>query len=173
MRRITLITGGEKSGKSSYALSLTAPYAKKAFIATAEAFDGEMRERITKHQRERDESFLTIEEPLDLAGALRAVPAHVEVAVIDCLTVWMGNLLHRHGMVTEEFAEVSAFIEALKQPRCDLIVVTNEVGMGIIPQNDMARRFRYLAGMLNQEVGRLAGHAVLMVSGIPLIIKGE
>ena len=132
-----------------------------------------MRDRIAKHKEERGDDFITIEEPLSLARALEAVPAQVEVAVIDCLTVWMGNLLFRHGIIKGDYEEVSDFIQAIRQPGCDLIIVTNEVGMGIIPENDMARRFRYLAGLLNQEVARQASQAILMVSGLPLTLKGE
>ena len=109
----------------------------------------------------------------DPARALTAIPDDVEVAVIDCLTVWMGNLLYRYGIIKEDCDEVSRFVKTIQQPGCDLIIVTNEVGMGIIPENDMARRFRYLAGLLNQEVGRQATEAFLMVSGLPLALKGE
>ncbi len=173
MKQITLVTGGEKCGKSSYALNLAGRYGKKAFIATSEPFDEGMRRRIAKHQSERDKSFITVEEPLDLAGALKSLPDDIEVALIDCLTVWMGNLLHKHGIIEEQPAEVSAFIERLKQPGCDLIIVTNEVGMGIIPHNDLARRFRFLAGLLNQAVAGQANKAVLMISGLPLVLKDE
>ena len=173
MKHIVFITGGGRSGKSRYALQLASQYDKKAFIATAEPIDEEMQERIARHRRERGESFITIEEPLDLAGAVGSLPPEIDVAVIDCLTVWLGNLMHRREVENQEFPELSAFIDALKDPPCDLIIIANEVGMGIIPHNEMARRFRDLAGGLNQKVAGLASRVVLMVSGIPLAVKEE
>ena len=94
MNRVCLVTGGARSGKSRFALERASRYAKKVFIATGMAFDDEMRDRIVKHQAERGGAFTTIEEPTDLARAIRAIPAGTEVAVIDCLTVWLGNLMH-------------------------------------------------------------------------------
>jgi adenosylcobinamide kinase/adenosylcobinamide-phosphate guanylyltransferase len=174
MKTTTLITGGGRSGKSRHALRLAEAYAgKRIFIATAEPFDGEMRARIDSHKRERGEAFETIEEPLDLAGALRSVPGDAEVAVVDCLTVWLGNLMHHRGAEAEGLPEISEFLNILDEPPCDLIIVTNEVGMGIVPENEMARRFRDASGRLGQEVARRAGRVVLMVSGLPVFVKGE
>lgn len=173
MNEIVLVTGGGRSGKSDYALKLAEPYRKRAFVATAVAFDDEMRQRIARHRQERDPTFLTVEEPTDLAGAVRALPADTDVAVIDCLTVWLGNLLHKHGEQDDEsLPEITAWLELLTHPPCRLMVVTNEVGMGIIPANEEARRFRDMAGRLNQNVARLADRVVLMVSGIPVNAKG-
>ena len=115
---------------------------KRVFIATAEPFDDEIRDRIEKHREERGKAFQTVEEPLDLAGALRALSDDVEIAVVDCLTLWLGNLMHYRGEQTEVYPEVSELIQILDAPPCDLIFVTNEVGMGVIPENAMARRFR-------------------------------
>jgi len=173
MKKITLITGGSRSGKSRYALNLTKGFTKKAFIATAEPFDEEMRERILNHQKQRGESFLTIEEPLDLAHAIRSVPPDREVALIDCLTVWLGNIMHRYKTDDQNYPEVTSFLEVLKDAPCDLIIVTNEVGMGIILPNKLSRKFSDLAGELNQSVAQLADQVILMVSGFPLIVKGE
>jgi adenosylcobinamide kinase/adenosylcobinamide-phosphate guanylyltransferase len=173
MRKVTLVTGGGRSGKSRYALQLAGCCTgKRVFIATAEPFDDEIRARIEKHREERGEAFQTIEEPLDLAGALRALSDDVEVAVVDCLTLWLGNLMHHRGAGTEEHPEVSELLQILDEPPCDLIFVTNEVGMGVIPENELARRFRDAAGRLNQEVAGRAGQVVLMVSGLPVHVKG-
>jgi adenosylcobinamide kinase/adenosylcobinamide-phosphate guanylyltransferase len=169
----TLLTGGGRSGKSRRALELALPRNGKAFIATAEALDDEMRARIEKHRLDRGEEFLTVEEPFDLSGAVRSLPEGIEVAVIDCLTVWLGNLVHRHEGEAKSFPEVPALVELVRDPPCDLIIVTNEVGMGIVPANDLARRFRDLAGIVNQAVATLADEVVLMVSGIPVVIKNE
>jgi adenosylcobinamide kinase/adenosylcobinamide-phosphate guanylyltransferase len=168
---ITLVTGGARSGKSRYALARAQRYEKKAFIATAEVTDEEMRSRIEKHRAERGDSFATIEVPLALAGALLRIPADCGVAVVDCLTVWLGNLMHRHG-TTESLAEVDAFLAALGECACDLIIVTNELGMGVVPDNAMAREFRDSAGRLNQRMAAVADEVVLLVSGVPLVVKG-
>jgi adenosylcobinamide kinase/adenosylcobinamide-phosphate guanylyltransferase len=173
MRRVVLVTGGGRSGKSGQALRLASSYGRKAFIATALAGDDEMLERIARHRRDRPASFVTIEEPADLAGAVRSVPPGTEVAVIDCLTVWLGNLMCAPDAPGEEFPQVDEFLALIEDPPCDLIVVTNEVGMGIIPANALARRFRDAAGRLNQQVARRADAVVLMVSGIPLYLKGS
>lgn len=170
MHKITLVTGGCRSGKSRYALSCAAGYDKKGFIATAIAFDEEMRQRIEAHQKQRGESFVTVEEPYDIANAIASLTPQVEVILIDCLTVWLGNLLHRHGEKAAKFTEIDNFLEKLHSPRCDMLIVTNEVGMGIVPQNALARKFRDLAGSLNQQVAQLADQVVLMVSGIPLVL---
>lgn len=171
MKMITLVTGGARSGKSAYALRQAMAYEKRAFIATAMPVDEEMEERITEHRRQRGESFLTLEESVDLAGAVSSLPDDIEIAVIDCLTVWLGNVMHDSGAVHN--GRIDAFLETLENPPCDLVIVTNEVGMGIIPATPLGRQFRDAAGFLNQETARLADEVVLMVSGIPTIIKGE
>jgi len=172
LSRVTLVTGGARSGKSRHALALMEPYARRAFIATAEAIDEEMRDRIARHQAERADSFLTVEAPLHLGEAIRALPEGVEAAVVDCLTVWLGNLMHHYGEDEAALgARVEELIAALRQPPCDLVIVTNELGMGIVPDNELARRFRDLAGWLNQDVAELADAVVLVVSGVPLHLK--
>ena len=171
MPRVTLLTGGGRSGKSAYALRLMHPYARKAFVATAEAFDDEMRDRIRRHQDERGAGFFTIEEPLNLAGAIRGLAGHADAAIVDCLTVWLGNLMHHRGADCPAYPEVDDFIETLAAPPCDLVLVTNEVGLGIIPMDAMTRRYRDLAGLINQRVAAAADTVILMVSGIPLKIK--
>lgn len=172
MAQVTLVTGGARSGKSRHALALMEPYAKRAFIATAEAIDEEMRDRIARHQAERADSFITVEAPVHLGEAIRSLPEDIEAAVVDCLTVWLGNLMHYYG---EDEAGLGARVEellaALREPPCYLVIVTNELGMGIVPDNELARRFRDLAGWLNQDVAALADEAVLVVSGIPLHLK--
>jgi adenosylcobinamide kinase/adenosylcobinamide-phosphate guanylyltransferase len=174
MNRITLITGGGRSGKSTHALALARGYGgRRAFIATAEAFDDEMRERIGKHRHERGDAFITMEEPLDPARALTSLPGDITVAVVDCLTVWLGNLMHHRGGRDERYPEVDSLMDILSNPPCDIIMVTNEVGMGIVPHNDMARQFRDLAGRVNQEAAALADNVILMVCGIPVTVKGE
>ena len=171
MNRVTLITGGARSGKSSHALELASGFAKKAFLATAVPFDTEMKDRIGKHQSDRDGTFITVEEPVDLAGAIMQLPADIEVAIVDCLTIWLNNLMHDHGAEQDTFAEIESFLAVLKDPPCDLIIVANEVGMGIHAENEGARKFADLQGWVNQYIAKSANTVYLMVSGIPLKIK--
>ena len=171
MKRITLVTGGSRSGKSKHALELAASYNNKAFIATAEATDDEMRSRIERHRRERDPSFRTWEEPIDLVVALKSLPGNTEVAVVDCLTVWLGNLFYREKINNETCPEIETFLGILEAPPCHLILVTNEVGMGVIPADGATRLFRDTAGSINQILAELAHEVIFSVSGIPLRIK--
>ncbi len=171
--KIIYVTGGARSGKSSFALQLAANYNNRVFLATAEPFDGEMVQRIQKHREERSGQFTTIEEPLALDCALRAVPAGTEVLLLDCLTVWAGNLMHyAEGKAEGEMEQqIERFLEALGNLHYDVILVSNEVGMGIVPENAMARRFRDIAGIINQRVASLASEAWLLCSGLPLRLK--
>jgi adenosylcobinamide kinase/adenosylcobinamide-phosphate guanylyltransferase len=174
---LTLILGGARSGKSRHALELAAHAPRPALIATAEPLDDEMRDRIRRHREERQGRFFTLEEPVDLAGALQRLPADTGIAVVDCLTVWLGNLLYRRGdsAFSEdpgELAEVAAFLAALDRPPCPLVLVANEVGLGIIPENPLARIFGDLAGRLNQAVAARAQRVVFMIAGLPLVLKG-
>jgi adenosylcobinamide kinase/adenosylcobinamide-phosphate guanylyltransferase len=171
MKRIILVTGGSRSGKSTHALELAASYTNKAFIATAEATDDEMRARIERHRRERDASYLTVEEPVNLEMALKALPEETEVAVLDCITVWLGNLFYREKIINGTCPEIDAFLDILEAPPCHLILVTNEVGMGVIPADGATRLFRDTAGGINQVLAERAHEVVFSVSGIPMRIK--
>ncbi len=171
LHSIILLTGGSRSGKSSYALELAEQYKKKVFIATAQAMDDEMKARISKHREERGESYQTIEEPLEVAKAIASIDDGNSVILLDCLTVWLGNLLYHLQTEEEREQRLSGFLKLLQSPPCDIIVVTNEVGMGIVPENELARKFRDAAGHLNQQVAKLADKVVFMVSGIPMTIK--
>lgn len=173
MNNIVLVTGGSKSGKSNFALNLTAGFQNKVFIATAEAVDDEMQDRIERHQKERGTDFLTIEEPLEIAKAIQSVPSNIEVILLDCVTVWMANLYYKIKETDKFEQKIQDFIRVLQHPPCEIIVVTNEVGMGIVPENKLARQFRDSAGMLNQKVAHMANRVVLLVSGIPVTIKGK
>jgi adenosylcobinamide kinase/adenosylcobinamide-phosphate guanylyltransferase len=172
-----LITGAARSGKSRHALELAAAWPRRAYVATAEAVDAEMAERIRRHRDERGAGFVTVEEPLDPAAALGRLPAGTDVAVVDCLTVWLGNLVHRRAGATalrhpEDLPEVAAFLRRLDDPPCRLVVVTNEVGWGVVPENPLARSFRDLAGRVNEAVAKRCERVVLMVCGRPLELAG-
>ncbi len=167
MSRKIFITGGVKSGKSSYALQVAREFeGKKVFIATAQGFDDEMRLRIEKHRRERGSEFETIEEPVDLPKVLRNVKC--DIALIDCLTVWCGNLLFFNRLEL-----VDSFVKAFKKAPFNVVVVSNEVGLGVIPENKLARNYIDVLGKLNQQVARLSDVVVFMVSGIPMFLKGN
>jgi adenosyl cobinamide kinase/adenosyl cobinamide phosphate guanylyltransferase len=161
---LTFVTGGARSGKSGYALRLAAAAAAPvAMIATAEARDDEMRERIDAHRRERPASWRTLEEPLDLAGALRGLAAN-EFAVVDCLSLWVSNLLeHEDAEAIEALAAETAALAAGHTGGC--VAVSNEVGMGIVPDNALARSYRDVLGRVNAIWAEAADEALLAVSG--------
>lgn len=171
MNKITLLTGGGRSGKSRYALELASMYRQKAFIATAEAFDDEMRTRIANHRKERSPDFFVVEEPINLAKAIHGLPESTEIVIIDCLTIWLCNLMCRDGFDCKIYEPIQMFLKILRCPPFDLVIVTNELGMGIIPMDKTVRRYRDFAGSLNQEMALLADRVILMVSGIPLVLK--
>jgi len=168
---LTLVTGGARSGKSAFALELAAPYDRRVFIATAQAMDPEMKERIRRHQEERKGRFATIEAPLDLAGAVSRIPEDTGVTIIDCITVWLGNLMHHQNIDCEDAPPVAALLNAVAAPPCDLVIVTNEVGLGLVPPDAMSRRFRDLAGFLNRKIAETADEAYLVACGLPLRLK--
>ncbi len=164
---VVLIGGGSRSGKSSYALTLARQCGqRRGFLATAQAFDDEMRVRIQKHQQDRGTDFVTIEEPLELAKVILDQQKTFDVIVVDCLTLWLNNMLFKG--LEPSFNEV--LDTAVASPlRC--ILVTNEVGCGIVPENAQARRFRDLAGMLNQQAAASAVEVYWMIFGVPLRVK--
>jgi adenosylcobinamide kinase / adenosylcobinamide-phosphate guanylyltransferase len=172
MKHISLITGGARSGKSDYALSLAKKYQKKAFIATAQPFDDEMKARIVRHKINRDASFFLIEEPVELAKAFQLLPPETEMAIIDCITVWIGNCLYLQENDKKTELKLKDFVDRLKNPPCDLIIVTNEVGMGIVPDNALSRSYRDIIGRVNRQIADVAQQVILMVSGIPVVVKG-
>jgi adenosylcobinamide kinase / adenosylcobinamide-phosphate guanylyltransferase len=166
--RLTLVLGGARSGKSKYAESLiTALPPPWVYVATAEALDVEMAERIAGHRARRGDDWRTIEAPHDLAGAL-AAPAGAPV-LVDCLTLWLSNRMLAQADVD---AEIASLEDALERRASPLVLVSNEVGSGIVPDNALARRFRDLQGRLNQRMAARADRVVLMVAGLPLTVKG-
>jgi adenosylcobinamide kinase/adenosylcobinamide-phosphate guanylyltransferase len=173
MPTIALLTGGGRSGKSRFAQTAALSYKRRTFIATAIGCDEEMLMRIARHQEERREQFRTVEAPVRLADAIRSNGPDSDVILIDCLTVWTSNLMYERERGVNPDAEMAVFLDALRTPPCDMFIVTNEVGMGIVPDNAMAREFRDLAGKLNQQVAAIADTVILMVSGLPLYLKGK
>ena len=168
---LTLILGGARSGKSRLALQRAEATGKPvSFIATAQAHDAEMADRIARHQAERPAHWVTVEAPLDLAGAISSAPTGV--VVVDCLTLWLTNWLCQPE--PNDFSSARAALLAALEARHadDIILVSNETGLGIIPLGALTRRFVDEAGWLNQDVARLADEVILVAAGLPLTLKG-
>jgi adenosylcobinamide kinase/adenosylcobinamide-phosphate guanylyltransferase len=169
--RTTLVLGGARSGKSRHAQALAECMApNRVFIATAQAFDAEMRERIARHQADRDASWLTVEAPIDLAETILQHQDESGVLLIDCLTLWLSNLLLADQDVEPA---LNALVTAVQEATVPIIFVSNEVGYGIVPDNALARRFRDAAGQLNQRLSAICDATVLVVAGNPLPIKPQ
>ena len=165
-----LIGGGARSGKSSLALTLARKQGTRlAFIATAEAHDEEMRTRIEHHREDRGAAFETLEAPLDLACAVKRSSGKFDAIIVDCLTLWLSNLLLDGTLDIE--AETQAMLTAANTSGALVLLVTNEVGCGIVPENDLARRFRDLSGRMNQEAAAAAREVYWMVFGCPVKVK--
>jgi adenosylcobinamide kinase/adenosylcobinamide-phosphate guanylyltransferase len=167
---LTLVIGGARSGKSAYAERLvTATKRPRRYIATAEAWDDEMRARIAQHRADRGGDWTTVEAPLDLSAALAVVPP-TEVVLVDCATLWLTNhLLADHDIAAETRRLMAALLSCL----APVVIVSNETGWGIVPENALARRFRDDQGRLNQSLAAAAGLAVTVIAGLPLALKGS
>lgn len=168
-----LITGGCRSGKSEYALMLAGGSTNKVFIATAEARDQEMAERIERHKLRRGKDWKTVEEPLSLIEALSAYGSEADAVVVDCLSLWLSNMIVRGDNAEYILDRANDLARRVQDAESDLIIVTNEVGYGIVPENEMARTFRDMAGCANQILAGVCSQVILMVAGIPLVIKGD
>jgi adenosylcobinamide kinase/adenosylcobinamide-phosphate guanylyltransferase len=163
---IVVVGGGSRSGKSRYALELARQRgARLGFLATAQALDSEMESRIAHHQKDRGPDFETIEEPFNLLRVIEE-SAHLDVLVIDCLTLWISNM-----MLGGRDTDPKPWLDAAVQAPFTTIIVTNEVGCGIVPENELARRFRDVAGWANQSAAAKADEVYWMVFGIPLRVK--
>ncbi len=173
--RRALILGGTRSGKSRYALSLAKKFSQpRLFVATCAPDDPEMAARIESHQKERGPDWDTREAPLDLTGALSGAQNRYEVALVDCLTMWVTNLLLRPGATEAKLRfEGEALVKVLEETTVPTILVSNEVGWGIVPENPLARQFRDWAGWLHQRLAQAADLVVLVVAGLPVFLKGK
>ena len=161
--QITFVLGGARSGKSRYAEALVAAHPPPwRYVATGQAFDTEMQARIAEHRARRDTRWITVEAPLDLPAALDTQAP----ALVDCLTLWASNLL-----LAGRMPDWPALLAALDARSAPTVLVSNEVGLGIVPDNALARRFRDMAGVLHGQVAARADRVVLMVAGIPMVVK--
>ena len=167
----SLILGGARSGKSARALAVAGALpGERAFIATAQAFDTEMADRIARHRAERDAGWTTIEEPLALSSAITAARERFAVIVVDCLTLWLSNLMLGGDDADAAEAEL---IEIVRAPSAAMLVfVSNEVGMGLVPETPLGRAFRDRQGRLNARLAAIADRVEFVVAGLPLVLKG-
>lgn len=171
MGKVIFITGGARSGKSSFALEKGRELGgRKAFIATMQAFDDETAKRIKMHREARGPEWETFEEPTEVVSLLNRLEGDFDTVVLDCLTLWLSNLMLSSQNIEEATAGLA---KALKNNRMagGVVLVSNEVGMGIVPENRLAREFRDMAGVLNRAVADIADEAYLMVSGMSICIK--
>ena len=182
---LTFVIGGARSGKSTYAIRLATDLGRPTlYVATAQAIDAEMRARIRRHRARRPRSWRTLEEPLEFAQRIAAEAEEGSTVIVDCLTVWLANLLHvRLGEAPERsaareqrarraaLAEVALLCELPEKKRFNLIVVSNEVGAGLVPPYPLGRVYRDLLGEVNQLVANAATTVMLLVAGIPLVVK--
>lgn len=186
MGRLLLILGGARSGKSAIAEKMAREWGGRVtFVATAEAHDEEMRLRIRAHQAARPAGWLTVEEPVDLGGAVRKAAARSDTVLVDCLTLWLSNKLCRvdppasdreWALVAERLMPdledgVAALLEAARSTDSTLLVVSNEVGLGLVPDNPLGRTYRDLLGFVNRRLAAEADQVLLMVAGLPLDLK--
>lgn len=172
MAKVVFITGGARSGKSRLAESLAEGFGTPlCYIATGEARDEEMAVRIAAHRARRGNGWQTVEEPIRLMEALKAVEGRFQAVLVDCVTLWLTNLLLSHEDADRALAEVQALAALLPELTIPIVLVSNEVGMGIVPDNSLARSFRDLAGTANQTLAAAADEVYVTFSGIPLKLK--
>lgn len=174
---LTLVTGGARAGKSRYAISLMDREHPVTYIATAQALDEDMRGRIARHRAERPPGWGTVEEPIELAGAVLQAPPG-DSLIIDCLTLWVSNLLLRAPNEADgsepwyPAREVRELLDAIRTRRPPIVVVTNEVGLGVVPPTPLGRAYRDALGRVNQQLAEAADRVSFVVAGIPLMVKG-
>jgi adenosylcobinamide kinase/adenosylcobinamide-phosphate guanylyltransferase len=170
-----LVLGGAKRGKSRFALNLCNSFhRKRIFLATAQALDPEMKERIKRHQKERGGDWVTVEEPINIGHQIRSFDSENTVILIDCLTLWLNNLYMQYDEDQESIWQtIEDLLSQLSIIRGALVIVSNEVGMGIVPDNSLARRYRDDVGSANQRIAQIAQKVVAVMAGIPLALKDE
>jgi adenosylcobinamide kinase/adenosylcobinamide-phosphate guanylyltransferase len=173
-KTVTLVLGGVRSGKSRWAQECASKFERVAYVATAQARDAEMREKIRRHQEDRPTHWQTMEEPLELARVLIDQGANFDLLLIDCLTVFVSNLMEAAKTDAASMERrINGFLEALRVFPATVLLVSNEVGWGVVPPYPAGRVYRDALGELNQRVAAIADNVVLMVAGLPLALKGS
>lgn len=171
MNKIILVLGGARSGKSAYALNLAKKYKKVAFIATCQGLDKEMRQRIKLHKESRPKHWETFEEPRELTELLGRMDNSFDCIVIDCLTLLVSNLILAANSQKQIIDKIQESLLVLNKKKARIILVSNEVGLGLVPANKLGREFRDIAGIVNQVVASRANQVLFMVAGLPMNIK--
>ena len=173
MAQLTFILGGCRSGKSGLALRTAnaAAAEQRIFIATAVAFDAEMQDRVRRHQAERGAGWRTLEVPLSLPEALAEHGREGRVILVDCLTLWVSNLLLKLEDPAAVESRIAELVRTVKASAGPVILVSNEVGLGVVPDSQLGRQFRDLAGLANQSMAACASEVIMTVAGIPVVIK--
>ena len=175
MQEIIFVLGGCKSGKTSFALKLAEGYKeyKKIYLATSIVCDEEMKERVERHRKERGDAWQTVEYPYKLCDGLIFNMKNDSVIVVDCLTMWVNNLMYKKCSLEEISKQINTLIKVLTNAKGVVILISNEVGFGIVPSEPISRRFRDVVGILHQEVAKVSHKVYFMISGIPTLIKGS
>jgi len=175
VKKTTFVIGGCRSGKSRYGLELAGriPGQEKIFIATCVPCDDEMSQRVARHRKERGRTWSTVEEPILLPEAVNENSRKADVILVDCMTLWISNLLLETDDQDKIAEQIDLLTESLEKAQCPVILISNEVGDGIVPENRLARLFRDSAGFANQNVAACSDMVVWMVAGIPVTIKGR
>lgn len=169
MAQSHLILGGARSGKSRRGLAVAEQIgSQRAYIATAEALDDEMADRIARHQNERDARWSTIEAPLDVVDAIQTLPSQIDVCLVDCLTLWLSNLMHHQHDIESATEQLSRAVQDASRP---IILVSNEVGLGLVPETPLGRQFRDAQGRLNQSMAATCDRVEFVAAGLPLTLK--
>lgn len=174
MSNVIMVTGGTRSGKSRLAEQLAEGFPPlRGYLATGQPGDAEMAERIARHRGRRGTEWRTVEEPLQVTDALLENDGRFSVLLMDCVTLWLSNLLfHPGGGADRALLQVASFTESFAKLKTPIIIVTNEVGMGIVPEHPLARSFRDLAGEANEMIAARANEVYVVISGLPLKLKG-
>ena len=171
-KRSILVIGGCRSGKSSHALLQAERIGdRRLFVATCVPEDDEMKARVDKHREDRDDSWETLEIPVDIGEAIRHYGPSTDVMLVDCLTLWVSNLLMETQDVNAIRQRIDGLAESIRTAECSVVLVSNEVGSGVVPENAMARLYRDLAGWTNQAVAEACSNVIWTVAGIPVTIK--
>lgn len=170
---MTLVIGGARSGKSRYAQAEAARFERVTFIATARASDREMRQKIAAHRRERPRTWKTVEARRALDEVIRREASKADVLLLDCLTTYCGGMLGQIKTGAGRRKHLDALVDAFRSASASMVIVTNEVGSGVVPAFKSGRVFRDLLGMMNQQVAAVADRVVLLIAGIPVAVKGR
>ncbi len=173
MRKNIFVLGGCRSGKSSHAMEIAENISKnnKIYVATCIPYDDEMKDRVVKHQNDRDEKWRTVEIPVELPEGIEKIKRSYDVTLIDCITLSITNLMMKDMDENQIFEKLDDFIGAIKKSESSIVIVSNEVGTGIVPENSMARKFRDIAGYANQKIAAISDQVIVTMAGIPVEIK--